>query len=272
MELIDTHCHLDAAEFAEKFNETLSKVKAANIIAIIIPGIEKNGWKRILTLCRKNPGLFPALGLHPVYLPQHKPIHLEELLILAQQGKLVAIGEVGLDYHIPDLDHTAQQHLFEQQLHIASITALPVLLHVRKAHDQVLATLRRKHFSHGGIVHAFSGSYQQATQYIRLGFGISFGGTLTYNRAKRIRAIATQLPKEVIVLETDAPDLPPANHRTKNNHPEYLTETLAVLATLRDESQEDIAHYTTINAKRFLNLPEISSLRPTKNQQNSQLQ
>ena len=256
MEIIDTHCHLDAAEFKENFEAKLSRAQSANITTHIIPGVTQNGWNQILSLCRKKNGLFPALGLHPMFLQQHLPSHMEELETLAQPGTLVAIGEIGLDYYLPDTDQKGQQLLFEQQLHIAQSAALPVLLHVRKAHDQVLATLRKKHFPCGGIVHAFSGSYQQATQYITLGFTLGFGGTLTYSRAKRIRTIATKLPQRAIVLETDAPDMPPARYRGTTNQPEYILETLAVLAELRGESPKSVATYTTANARHILNLAE----------------
>ena len=131
---------------------------------------------------------------------------------------------------------------------------LPVLLHVRKAHDQVLATLRRKRFPYGGIVHAYNGSLQQARQFIEMGFCISVCGTLTYDRARKIRQIAAELPQDVLVLETDAPDIPPAAHRGESNRPEYLPEVLDALAALRGEPRERVASYTTENAKRILNV------------------
>ena len=265
MELIDTHCHLDAAEFKDNFDTRLNKAQSANITTHIIPGVTQNGWNPILSMCRKRNGLFPALGLHPMFVQQHLPAHMDELETLAQQSTLVAIGEIGLDYYLPDIDKKEQQLLFEQQLHIAQSAALPVLLHVRKAHDQVLATLRKKHFPCGGIVHAFSGSYQQASQYITLGFTIGFGATLTYSRAKRIRAIAAKLPQQAIVLETDAPDMPPARYRGTTNHPEYILETLAILAELRSDSPKNVARYTTANARHILNLVPYS-VKPVKKQ------
>jgi len=266
MEIVDTHCHLDAAEFKENFDARLSRAQSAKITTHILPGVTQNGWNQILSLCRKKNGLFPALGLHPMFLQHHLPEHINELELLTQQRTLVAIGEIGLDYYLTDADKKGQQLLFEQQLHIAQSAALPVLLHVRKAHDQVLATLRKKQFSCGGIVHAFSGSFQQASQYITLGFTIGLGGTLTYNRAKRIRTIATKLPQQAIVLETDAPDMPPARYKGTTNQPEYILETLAVLAELRCESPKDIARYTTANTRHILNLLPYS-VKPVKKQE-----
>lgn len=254
MELIDTHCHLDITMFAEEFDILLARAKAAGVQEMVLPGVDADGWDRMIALCKKNPGLFAAPGLHPMYLSWHHPRHLDELEDLTRHEKLFALGEIGLDYYIEKSDKTAQQDLFEKQLQIARKAHLPILLHVRKAHDQVLSTLRAKRFPHGGLVHAFNGSYQQATHYIKLGFGISICGTITYDRAKKIRGIATSLPQQVLVLETDAPDLPLAGRRGKNNLPQYLPEVLAVLARLRSEPIEETARYTTANARRILGL------------------
>ncbi len=255
MELIDTHCHLDITAFEGHFESLLKNARQAGVSKMILPGVDQEGWDRIMTLSRREEGLFAAPGLHPLYLAHHLPHHLEELKALALGGGIVAIGEIGLDYHVPGLDRTVQQQLFEEQLKIAAAAGLPILLHVRKAHDQVLATLRRKRFPHGGIVHAFNGSLQQASHFLKLGFVISVCGTITYDRAKRIRKIATELPPESIVVETDAPDIPLAGHRGEDNLPEHLPEVVAVLAALRGEDPEITARYTTNNATRVLRLP-----------------
>ncbi len=254
MELIDTHCHLDIIGFAGRFEHLLANARQAGVVRMVLPGVDRTGWDRMMVLAGREEGLLAAPGLHPLYLARHRPEHLEDLKALAAGGRIVAIGEIGLDYHVPDLDRAAQQQLFEQQLHIAATAGLPVLLHVRKAHDQVLATLRRKHFPHGGIVHAFTGSRQQADQYFNLGFVISVCGTITYDRARRIRAIAAELPPGALVVETDAPDIPLAGHRGEDNLPEYLPEVLTALAKLRGEQPEDTARATTANARRVLGL------------------
>ncbi len=258
MELIDTHCHLDMVQHFQQFEKELARAKTAGVEKIILPGVTQAGWGRLMELCNPEQGVFGAPGLHPLYLSHHHPHHLDELEELVARGGPngpVAIGEIGLDYYVESADRAAQQQLFEHQLRIAAAAPLPILLHVRKAHDQVLATLRRKHFIHGGIVHAFSGSFQQACHYIKLGFGIGICGTITYDRARRIRKVALQLPQETLVLETDAPDIPPANHRKQDNHPEYLPEILDALAALRGESRETTANYTSTNTKRILGLP-----------------
>ncbi|KJS00031.1 MAG: hypothetical protein VR65_14020 [Desulfobulbaceae bacterium BRH_c16a] len=254
MELVDTHCHLDIEECFPRFREVLLRARAASVHTLIFPGVDQARWQRLIGLCRQEEGIYAAPGLHPLYLSRHRPEHLEELEVLARRGGIVAIGEIGLDYFVESIDRTAQQLLFEEQLRIAASSQLPILLHVRKAHDRVLATLRKKRFSCGGIVHAFNGSLQQARQFIQLGFCISVCGTITYNRARRIRGIASELPQEALVLETDAPDIPPASHRGESNLPEFLPEILDALATLRGEPHELTASYTTANARRVLGL------------------
>ncbi|MDK9705441.1 MAG: TatD family hydrolase [Desulforhopalus sp.] len=256
MELIDTHCHIDICQFSSRFEHLVSNAKGVGVGKMVMPGVDRAGWQRIMHLASQDDGLLAAPGLHPMYLAHHRPEHLQELEGLVAGGGLVAIGEIGLDYHVPGLDRNVQQQLFERQLQIAASAGLPVLLHVRKAHDQVLATLRRKAFRHGGIVHAFNGSKQQADQFIQLGFLIAICGTITYDRARRIRKTATELPPEVLVVETDAPDIPLAGHRDEDNLPEHLPEVVAALAALRGEGPEVVARYTTANAKRILRLPD----------------
>jgi TatD DNase family protein len=257
MQLIDTHSHLDIHHFAHDYKNVLGRARNAGVIAQILPGVCQQWWGNLLNLCEKEPDLFAAIGLHPMYLNMHHPDHLDELEVHANTGNLVALGEIGLDYFIKKSNPKKQQDLFEAQLSIAENSSLPVLLHVRKAHDRVLATIRRKKFSLGGIVHAFSGSRQQAEHYIKLGFKISFGGNLTYDRATKIRGLAQTLPLDAIVLETDAPDIPPAAHHGERNLPEYLPQILDSLAELRDESKEELAVRTTENAIRVLNLEKL---------------
>ena len=258
IQLIDTHCHIDVSVFDSDYKEVLSRARAAGVSAMVLPGVDRGGWTRILDLCMQEPDLYPALGLHPMYLRMHHPDDLQELQGHVDQGKQVAIGEIGLDYYVEGIDRQQQQKLFEAQLDIASAAGLPILLHVRKAHDQILATLRRRKFQQGGMVHAFAGSFQQAEHYMKLGFKLSFGGTLTYDRAKRIRAVASQIPLEAIVLETDAPDIPVSSHRGERNSPEYLPEVLDALTQLRTESREVIAAQTTENARGILGLKSIA--------------
>jgi TatD DNase family protein len=253
VELIDTHCHLDVAEFDPDRQAVLARARANGVRAIVVPGVMSPGWDHLWRFCAGEPDLYPALGLHPVYLEHHHPADLAALESLLAEQRPVAVGEIGLDYFVTGLDRARQQALFEAQLALARDAALPVILHVRKAHDAVLATLRRIRVP-GGIAHAYNGSLQQAQQYIDLGFKLGFGGMLTYERSRRLRLLAQELPVETIVLETDAPDLTVAQHRGMRNSPEYLPHCLAALAEVRGESREDLARQTSANARAVLGL------------------
>jgi len=253
MEIIDTHCHLDVTQFDTDRQAVLASARAAGVAGMVVPGVEAKGWDGLWNLCAMEPDLFPALGLHPVYLEQHCESDLEALESLLASRRPVAIGEIGLDYFVNDLDRTRQQSLFDAQLAIARAAGLPVILHVRKAHDQVLAALRRTRVP-GGIAHAFNGSLQQAQHYIELGFKLGFGGMLTYERSTRLRTLACSLPLEVLVLETDAPDLVVSQHRGERNSPEYLPYCLAALAEVRGEPAERVAQQTSANARAVLAL------------------
>jgi TatD DNase family protein len=165
---------------------------------------------------------------------------------------VIAIGEIGLDHHVAGLDPERQTWLLERQLAIARAAGLPVLLHVRKAHDEMLALLRRQPVPAGGIAHAFNGSLQQARQYLELGFKLGFGGMLTFERSRKLRRLATELPLDALVLETDAPDMTVASHHGERNSPEYLPEVLETLARLRDLEPSEVAGRTTANASEVL--------------------
>ncbi len=255
MELIDTHCHLDVQEFDADRSAVLARSRSNGVAAIVVPGVLASGWDALQALCRSDSGLFPALGLHPVFLEQHRvvaDIRLLEARLAADRP--VAVGEIGLDYMVAGLDRERQQVLFEAQLECARNAGLPVILHVRKAHDEVLATLKRIRVC-GGTAHAFNGSLQQAAQYRELGFRLGFGGMLTFQRSTRLRALAKSLPLESIVLETDAPDMTVFQHHGERNSPEYLPYCLAALAQARDEAPETIALQTTRNAREVFALP-----------------
>jgi TatD DNase family protein len=253
MELFDTHCHLDVPEFAADRNAVLARAREAGVSRMVIPAVDAAGWDYLLEFCHREEGLYPALGLHPIYTEQHRDEHIELLREYVSRERPVAIGEIGLDFYIPDPDRDRQTALFEAQLAIAEEFGLPVLVHVRKAHDQVLQSLKKFKLV-GGIAHAFNGSQQQAEQYLELGFHFGFGGMLTYERSKKIRKLAAELPLESIVLETDAPDMTPALHHGERNSPEYLPEVLASLAEVRGAVPAELAQATTANACRLFNL------------------
>ncbi|MBL4763273.1 MAG: TatD family hydrolase [Gammaproteobacteria bacterium] len=254
--LIDTHCHLDLPVFDDDRDAILSRCVGLGIKRIIVPAIEKKSWQTLIALCRKNQMLAVALGLHPVFIEQHQESDLDLLDTQLGLAGVIAVGEIGLDYFIKTLDKKKQETFFTQQLELAKKHHLPVILHVRKAHDEVLQFLKNTVVK-GGIVHAFNGSIQHAGKYIELGFKLGFGGTLTYENAHKVHALAKQLPIESLVLETDAPDMVVASHRGERNSPEYLTECLAALAKLRGESKQLLAEQTTANAIEVLGLENV---------------
>jgi len=258
MELFDSHCHLDVEEFDADRRQVLADARAAGVEHLLIPAVARRGWQALWELCAGDDHLYPAIGLHPVLLAQHRDEDLAAMERFVCEHRPVAIGEIGLDYFMRELDRDRQQTIFEAQLQIAERECLPVVLHVRKAHDAMLATLKRFDLV-GGISHAFNGSLQQAEQYIDLGFRLGFGGMLTYPNASKLHALARALPLEALVLETDAPDMTGAAHRYQRNSPAYLPEVLAKLAELRATSPQIIAAQTTRNAFEALQLGSASN-------------
>jgi len=248
MYFIDTHCHLDAAEFGDTQTDIVRDAAAAGVNRIVIPSVACNNFEAVRRLCEQFPGCAPAYGIHPMYTDDATQKDLDALRDYLKQHQAVAIGEIGLDFFIPHYDRARQEHFFVEQLKLAREFDLPVLLHIRRAQDVVLKHLRQIRVR-GGIAHAFSGSRQQADEFIKLGFKLGFGGAMTYSRATRLREFAATLPLDCIVLETDAPDIPPdfLEHGLPNK-PEYLPRMAQTLAELRDLSLEEVAQATTANA------------------------
>lgn len=255
MELIDTHCHLDIRAFDTDRDQVLAHCREVGVRRIVVPGITARSWNRLEAVCDVAPELHPALGLHPVYLDQHGIGDVAILKTRLQQRRFLAVGEIGLDFYLRGLDRARQQTLFEAQLRVACDVGLPVILHVRKAHDEVLASLRRIPVC-GGICHAFNGSLQQAGQYRELNFKLGFGGMLTYPRSHKLRRLAAALPIDALVLETDAPDMTVASHRGQRNSPAYLPEILQALAAVRGEDVEYLAVCTTANIEAVLSFSD----------------
>ena len=255
MNIVDTHCHLDVIDFDVDRSQVLQRCRHDGINKIVIPAIQSKTWPNIVELCNAEVGLYPAFGLHPVFLKQHHPEDINKLDDLLEKVRPIAVGEIGLDFYIKELDQQRQLALFEAQLFIAKKHDLPVILHVRKAHDQVLQLLKKIKVK-GGFCHAFNGSMQQAEKYIELGFKLGFGGTLTYENSTKIHQLAKLLPLESIVLETDAPDMVVESHRGERNSPEYIVDALFALATIKKESIEFIAKQTTQNADNVMNFSE----------------
>jgi len=251
--LIDSHAHFDDESFDPDRAEALRRAEAAGVEAQVIPAVKADWWPRIRQLCRDYPSLHATYGLHPMFLADHRPDHLDLLADWIELEKPVAIGECGLDFYIDDPQPEQQQHYFEGQLAIASERGLPVIIHARRSVEEVINTLRR-YPTVVGMLHSYAGSEQQALRLIEMGFYLSFGGPITYERAKRLHQLVKNLPLSSILLETDAPDQPGSQHRGERNEPAYLPEVLAVVSQLRDEAPEVIAAQTSANTRRLFRL------------------
>ena len=255
--LIDTHCHLDAAEFDADREEVAQAARQSNVSVIVVPAVERANFGAVASVCREYPGCVAAFGIHPMVVARAREEDIQALRETIAREQPIAVGEIGLDRFVAQRDDAQQLYYFVEQLKIAQTADLPVLLHVRRAIDQVLQQLRRIGVR-GGIAHAFNGSRQQAEEFIRLGFKLGFGGAMTFPRAHRIRKLATTLPLESIVLETDAPDIPPEWKVGARNTPDQLPRIAQTLALLRGVALEVIAETTTANAITVL--PRLARL------------
>jgi TatD DNase family protein len=280
MRWIDSHCHLDAPEFDLDRTVVLQNAQAQGVAWCVMPAVQAKDFLPLQKLAQELYQPY-ALGIHPLFVPHAQE---QDLIFLAQcieralaqdangqrlDPRLVALGEIGLDFFVPALCEPAmrekQEFFYHAQLKMAQKFKLPVIVHVRKSADELLKGLRRFAVK-GGIAHAFNGSFQQANTFIEMGFALGFGGALTFERALQLRRLATELPLSALVLETDAPDIPPhwiyktqserqssqALPRQARNEPAQLPRIGASLASLRGVSASDIAHATLVNAQRVL--------------------
>jgi TatD DNase family protein len=261
--LIDTHLHLDAVEFDHDRAAVLERARLAGVGGFVVPAVDRAGFTGVLQLAETTPGVFPALGIHPLRVDAAAEADLAALDDLLGQGGCVAVGEIGLDHYAPGFDAARQQAFFIAQLELARRHALPVILHVRRAQDAVLAALRRIKVV-GGIAHAFNGSLQQAGAFIALGFKLGFGGAMTFPGSRRIRRLAGELPLEAVVLETDAPDMPPAWRRGGRNEPANMRRYAETLAGLRGLSLDEVIAATSVNACNILGLAGTAKAFPGK--------
>ena len=259
--LIDTHCHLDAAEFDADRQQVADHACEAGVRSIVIPAIERANFSVVQRLAGQIAGGAYALGIHPLYVQRAQESDLDVLRDTIKQclgdPRFVAIGEIGLDFFVPEISsgeaRERQERFYAAQLAMAAEFKLPVLLHVRRSQDILLKYLRR-HGPIGGIAHAFNGSAQQAQAFIDHGFALGMGGAMTYERALQIRRHAVDVDLAHLVLETDAPDIPPAwlHPPQRRNRPGELVRIAAVLAELRGITSAQVAHATTANAMRVL--------------------
>ncbi len=261
----DSHCHLDAPEFDADRPAVLARARAAGVGQLVLPAVEVANFDTVRNLAHAH-GLVYALGIHPLYVHTAAETDLDRLGLALEEHaadpRLVAVGEIGLDHFVPGLDRQRQFHFYMQQLKLARRAGLPVILHVRRSADALLQGLGRVPVA-GGIAHAFNGSQQQAQRFVDLGFCLGFGGTLSFERALQIRSLARVLPAQALVLETDAPDIPPqwlyrsaaqraAGLPQARNEPAELPRIAAALAALRGCPLDELAVLTQANLRRVL--------------------
>jgi TatD DNase family protein len=255
----DTHCHLDAGEFGGASDAIAQRAGEQGVSGIVIPAVDRHNFGIVRDLARRQPNCRYALGIHPICVPGASDDDLallrETVAAAIDDPDFVAIGEIGLDYFLPNLCtpemRSKQEHFYQAQLKIARDFGLPVLLHVRRSQDIILKHLRRIGLP-GGIAHAFNGSFQQAQTFIALGFHLGFGGAMTFPRALQIRRLAATVPESALVLETDAPDISPVWLHPGRNSPEQLPRIGAAMAELRSMPVDEIARLTTANAHHAL--------------------
>lgn len=264
MQFFDSHCHLNFPDFDPDREQLLQECFSLGVSGLCIPATRCSDWTALLQIqssqkpLQKNnrPQLHIALGLHPCFLNDHLPEHLKVLnqLLLEHRPMVAAVGEAGLDFYdkqISEEQRQLQLYYFTEQVKMACKHELPLIIHARKSHDQVLKILRQDQPGRGGIIHAFSGSGQQAAQYIELNFKLGFGGGITYPRARKTRQLASTLPLEHIVLETDAPDMPLKGFQGQRNSPERIPAIAECLASLRPELLQQIAAITSANCQKL---------------------
>lgn len=249
-DLFDSHSHFDAPEFDGDRVEALARADLAGVRQQLVPAVDFASWPALKAACALSPGLHAAYGLHPMFLDRHEPAHLDALPCWIEREKPKAVGECGLDFFIEGLDAERQRFYFHGQLEIAKSCALPVVIHARRAVDEVIATLRR-FGGLRGVIHSYSGSEEQAAQLFKLGFHLGIGGPVTYERAQRLRRLVSAMPLEWLLLETDSPDQPDAAHRGQRNEPARLPVVLDTIATLRGMTPSALADATRTNAEHL---------------------
>ncbi|MBA6327926.1 TatD family hydrolase [Colwellia sp. MB02u-6] len=256
----DSHCHLDFDAFSANLPDLLKQCQQANIHHIVIPSIGPKNWHKTLTLAKNYSSetltLHPSLGIHPWFLKDLSADSLTVLehLVKSHRNDIVAIGEAGIDGVIAQAENNLAQQIqvFEQQLTLAKSYQLPIIVHHRKSHQHIITMLRQINLTKGGIIHAFSGSYQQACQYIDLGFKLGIGGTITYPRAEKTIQAIKRLPLASLVLETDAPSMPLYGFQGQDNSPLQLIKVFQALVSIRSESSSEIAHALESNINTVL--------------------
>ena len=253
--LIDTHSHIDMDNYKDRFEEVLKTAFEYGVKKIVIPGVEPSGFERILSLCKKYENIYGAVGIHPEevnYFDENSEKLLKEYL---KHEKIIAVGEIGLDYYWDKSQTEKQKEIFEKQILIAKEAKKPVLVHDREAHQDTFEILKKTNAAEIGVVmHCFSGSPEFAAECVKEGFYIALGGVTTFKNAKKAKEVAKTVPLDRLLLETDAPYMTPVPYRGKENQPAYVKFVAQEIANLRNISFEEVAKATTENAQRLLKI------------------
>lgn len=253
--LIDTHSHIDMENFETRFDEVIQKAKDYGVEKIVIPGVEPKGFERIACLCEKYQNVYGAVGVHPEEVNSFDEEAQELMKQYLKSPKIIAVGEIGLDYYWDKSQVELQKEIFEKQILIAKEAGKPVLVHDREAHLDSFEILKKTKANEVGVVmHCFSGSPEFAMECVREGFYIALGGVVTFKNAKKVKEVAKIVPLDRLLLETDAPYMAPVPFRGKENEPAYVKLVAEEIAQLRGISFDEVAEATTANAKKLLNL------------------
>ena len=250
--MIDTHSHINFQDYKENFEKFLSEIKQNEVEKIIIPGVEPLSFNEIISLCNKYEMIYGALGVHPSEFKTYNQEVEETIYKLIKESKIVAIGEIGLDYHYGFDSKEEQKDILRKQLKIAEETKLPIIIHDREAHEDVFEILQEYKLSNV-IFHCFSGNSAFAEKCIEKGYYIGIGGVVTFKNAKELKESTKIIPLDRILLETDAPYLAPVPFRGKINSPIYLKYIAQEIANIKEINIEEVKEKTTINAKRIFN-------------------
>lgn len=251
MTFIDSHCHLDFPQFFDDLSAVLDSARENGVSQFIVPGVKASAWLSQIELCKQN-RLHFALGLHPYFLSEYHPSNIVLLKQLINDNACIAVGECGIDLTYPDIK--LQQSIFIEHIKVANEYKLPLIVHHRRSHHLIFECFKQVKPECGGVIHAFSGSRQDADKYIQLGFSLGVGGVISYERAIKTRQVIQQVPLQNIILETDSPDMPLSGLQGQRNEPKNIEKVAGCLANLRSESLEKIAAQSTQNVIKLFNL------------------
>ncbi len=255
--IFDTHTHLNDADLFDNSAELIQRAQDAGVVRMLVPGYDQESSRRAMELANRFPGVYAAVGIHPHDAKTATEKDFTDLEDWASDPKVVAIGEIGLDYHYDNSPRDVQAEVFRRQMEIAKQKGLPIVIHDREAHADVMALVKEASpLIAGGIMHSYSGSVEMAMECIKLGFYLSFSGPLTFKNAKKPREVAAALPLDRLLVETDAPYLTPEPYRGKQNEPANVRLVLDKLIEIRDETPDDIARAVYHNALRVFQLQE----------------